>query len=198
MLLPRGIGDMTCMECCILNKRESLLVLVVLSLFVVGADGALLNQSQRFESLITQDISLQAVSWKAFDFDCVVDDILSGSFKITEDGDLFPGDQTKYDNWLLGGITFLILDEENFDFWAQGNSVVAYYERENIVELSWSFHVPSNGKWYVVYINDSVYTKQIELNINHTRVFEFDPMVIILVTAAISAALGLYVIKRKK
>jgi hypothetical protein len=198
MLLRKGVEDMICMECCILNKRKSLLVLVVLSLLVAGADGALLNQSQRFEFLITQEISLQAVSWKAFDFDCVVDDVLSGSFEITVDGDLFPGDQTKYDNWLLGGITFLILDEENFDLWSQGNSVVAHYERENIIELSWSFNVPSNGKWYVVYINNSVYIKRIELNINHTRVFEYNLVVIILVTAAISAALGLYVIKRKK
>lgn len=171
---------------------------MIVFLLVASVDAISSDHLQVSKSLKTQEVSLQAISWLAFNFDCSKDDTLSGFFKITMDGDLFPGDQTKYDNWLLGGITFLILDEQNFDLWSQGNSVVAHYERENIVELSWSFHVPSNGRWYVLYINNSVYIKQIELNINHTRAFEYGLMAIALVAVAVPTALGLYVIKQKK
>jgi hypothetical protein len=180
------------------KKSVCLLSMVVVFLLVVNIDAVYSNRSYLSESLITHDISLQAISWKAFDVDCSAGDTLSGFFKITMDGDLFPGDQTKYDNWLLGGIDFLILDKENFETWSQGHQVVAQYERDSIAELSWSFNVPSTGKWYVIYINDSIYIKQIEASINHTSVNNSDFELILIIVSAALVFAGLYIIKMKR
>jgi hypothetical protein len=171
---------------------------VIIFLLVVNIDAQSDNRSQLHVSLSTIDISLQAISWKAYDVDCSAGDILSGFFKLTQDGDLFLGDQTKYDNWLLGGIDFLIMNKETFETWSRGLPVDAQYERTSIGELSWSFDIPSTGKWYIVYFNNSVYIKQIEGNIIHTGATN-DILNLILFSIAIVLVLSvLYVFKKKK
>jgi hypothetical protein len=171
---------------------------MVVFLLVLNIDAAPPNYQHPLEASAAQDISLQSASWKAFDISCVVGDVLSGFFKIIVDGDLFPGDQTKYDNWLLGGIDFLILDEENFNSWNQGHEVIPSYERKNVVELSWSFSVPSDGEWYVIYINNSIYMKQVEMSIDHSNTSDYSLGLILVAIFAASALAGLYIFKRKK
>jgi hypothetical protein len=180
------------------KRNVCLLSIVILFLLVVSVDAQSNNHSQLHASLSTIDISLQAISWKAYDVDCTVGDTLSGFFQITQDGDLFPGDQTKYDNWLLGGIDFLIMNEETFDTWSRGLPVDAQYERTSIGELSWSFDVPSTGKWYIIYFNNSIYIKQIEGNITHMSSTNDILILILFSTATVLVLGGIYVFKKKK
>jgi hypothetical protein len=112
-------------------------------------------------ALAKHDIVIEAVSWKSFPITCSAGDTLSGEFRLVNNGDLFPGDQTKYDNWLLGGIDFLILDDENYDLWVEESIVTSIFEKHSLTELEWSIEIPHNGIWYVVYSNDSIFIKQI-------------------------------------
>ena len=149
-----------------LKKKLSLLILV-LSLVVASAeawDQTLIDYEQ---PMATHDILLDAVSWKSFPIMCIAGDTLSGEFELTSNGDLFIGDQTKYDNWLLTGITFLILDESNFDLWINDQPAEPLFEREGVNILTWTVKIPSDGIWYVVYFNDSIFMKQVEGSIQN-------------------------------
>ncbi len=115
----------------------------------------------------THDILLDAVSWKSFPIRCIAGDTLSGEFRLSSNGDLFIGDQTKYDNWLLTGITILVLDESNYVLWINDQPAYPLYERDGVVELSWTVQIPSDGIWYVVYLNDSIFMKQVEGSIEN-------------------------------
>jgi hypothetical protein len=149
------------------SQRRLILVGVIFSLLIIGVD-AWDNDGQSAEQLnATHDVLLDAVSWKAFSYRCAKGDTLSGEFLLIRDGALFIGDQTKYDNWLLGGIDFLILDEENYNLWIHGNKTTSLFERETVVKLTWSVEIPESGLWYVVYFNGSIYMKQIEGSIHH-------------------------------
>jgi hypothetical protein len=172
--------------------------LVIIFLLVVNIEARPAGHSKSLVPLSTFDIRLQAVSWKAFDVDCLAGDTLSGSFKLTNDGDLFMGDQTKYDYWLLGGIDFLIMNETTFDEWNRGIPIDAQYERISITELSWNFEVPAAGKWYVIYVNHSIYIKQIEGDITHTSTSDLALPIIIISLAATLVLLGYCLINKKR
>jgi hypothetical protein len=180
------------------KRNLCLLSLAIIFLLAINSNGQSNNRSQLLLSSPTFSISLQAVSWKAYDFDCSTGDTLSGSFILTRDGDLFPGDQTKYDNWLLGGIDFLIMNETTFDTWKQGIPIFAQYERNSITELSWSFEILSTGKWYVIYVNHSIYIKQIEMSISHTSPSNPTISVIVISLAIILIPLSLHYVNKKK
>jgi hypothetical protein len=141
---------------------------LLLSLFLAaGAAAWEHNQASGSTPLSTHDIVLDAHSWTSF---CIVGasgDILSGEFKLLNEGELFPGDQTEYDNWLLGGIDFLVMDEANFSLWKDELTATPILERHTLVELSWSIVIPYSGMWHIIYINDSIFMKELEGSINH-------------------------------
>lgn len=143
------------------------------------------------------NIQLDALSWKSFAVACERGDTLSGSFRLTRDGDLFIGDQTKYDNWLLGGVNFRIFSEEDFQSWNQGLNVTADFERTNIERLDWSFKIPTTGIWYIVYSNDSIFMKQIESNITHKGEINLGRLEISILLGIV-AALGIGLIFKRK
>ena len=124
--------------------------------------------NHKLQTSATHDIVVEAVSWKSFPILCSAGDTLSGEFRVISNGDLFPGDQTKYDNWLLEGIDFLVLDDENYILWLEESVITPSFERYSLIELTWSIEIPHIGVWYVVYSNDSIYTNQIEGSINRT------------------------------
>lgn len=177
---------------CVVKRSLGLLSMVIIFFLVLNIDATSSCQSSIPEAFTSQSISLQAVSWKAFSFDCSTGDTISGFFKIIMDGDLFPGDQTKYDNWLLGGIDFIILDEQNFDAWNQGLDAAMQYECDNVVELSWRFDVPSSGKWYLIFINNSIYIKQIDVSIEHAGTNSGSSQAFLIMIAAALIIIGLW------
>ena len=151
-----------------MTNRYILIILVLLMVTIPVVDAR--NQSSDYSliALVTHDIVIEAISWTSFPIFCLEGDTLSGEFQLTSDGDLFPGDQTKYDNWLLGGVDFFILDDENYDLWVEESTAGPIFERESLIELEWSIEIPSSGTWYVVYSNDSIFMKQIEGSIERT------------------------------
>ncbi|MDH4213781.1 MAG: hypothetical protein OEV85_07660 [Candidatus Thorarchaeota archaeon] len=110
---------------------------------------------------------LDAMSWNAIPIDCEKEDTISGSFKSSSDGSLYFGDEQKYDNWIFEGIEFHILNYSNFVLFSESNTFNSDYSKTNVMELSWSFIVPSNGTWFLVHYNNSIYMKTIDGTVNH-------------------------------
>lgn len=115
-----------------------------------------------FHALASHDTVIDAISWEIFPIYCLEGDTLSGEFRIVSNGDLFPGDQTKYDIWLLEGVDFLILDEDNYNLWLEESTAAPILEKKSLVELEWSVEIPHSSTWYVVYSNDSLFMMQVE------------------------------------
>lgn len=151
------------------NVKHSFCFLIILVplLLVTCVSAGETNSREDLNPSISHEIVLDALSWKAFPLQCTAGDTLSGEFILTNNGDLFVGDQTKYDNWLLGGINFLIIDAANYELWKDDLSMTSLYERKGVVELSWSIETPSEGIWYIVYYNDSIFMIQVEGSIQH-------------------------------
>ncbi len=150
------------------NNRSILIILILLMFITPVADAKEQNPNLKPHALVTHDIIMDASSWTSFPVLCQSGDTLSGEFVVKKDGELYPGDQTEYDLSLLTGIDFLILDEANYDSWIQDESVSPIFEMRTLAELTWSIEIPSEGLWYIVYVNDSVYMKQIEGSIVHS------------------------------
>jgi len=143
-------------------------MIIILSLILIGnIDAADHNPVIPTKSLATHEITIDASSWISFPVYCQSGDTLSGEFVVKKDGELFPGDQTEYDLSLLTGINFLILDEENYDLWIEDSPSTPIFDMKTIVQLIWSIEIPHEGIWYVIYVNDTVYMKEIEGSIVH-------------------------------
>ncbi len=147
-----------------------ILIPMQLTASVSGHDDYLQGE---FKSNSSHEIILEALSWKAFPLQCAAGDTLSGEFILTNNGDIFVGDQTKYDNWLLTGIDFLILDAANYDHWISDLSAAPLFEMQTVYELAWNVETPSDGMWYVIYFNDSIFIKQVDGIIYHTTHNDF-------------------------
>ena len=151
-----------------MNKRLGLIVLIVSIFIVSGVDAGEQDLTHRVQALSTHDIIMDARSWTPFPVFCQSGDTLNGEFVVKKDGELYPGDQTEYDLSLLTGIDFLILDEANYDRWIEDDSATPIFEMKTLVQLTWSVEIPHEGLWYIVYVNDTVYMKQIEGSIVHS------------------------------
>lgn len=149
--------------------KKLLFIVLIISLFIIGrVDAGDQEFSHQVQSLSTHDIIMDASSWTSFPVFCQSGDTLSGEFIVKKDGELYPGDQTEYDLSLLTGIDFLIIDEENYELWIEDNPAMPIFDMKTLVQLTWSIEVPHEGFWYIVYVNDTVYMKQIEGSINHS------------------------------
>ena len=145
---------------------------VIVSLLLLLCLGTCVRAEEHDEAssstpLATHDIVIYAHSWTSFSIVCAAGDILSGEFKLLNEGELFPGDQTEYDNWLLGGIDFLLMDEANFSLWKDKSTATPILERHTLVELSWSIEIPYSGEWHIIYLNDSIFMKELKGSIIH-------------------------------
>jgi hypothetical protein len=142
---------------------------------------------------------MDPLSTQAFHLQCDAGDILSGAFVVVMDGDLFPGDQTKYDYWLLTGVDFLILDAENYAVWLIGDEANVQFRTEDVSELNWSIEIPSEDTWYAVYSNDSIYMKQIEGSINHSGQDDFLFLILLIgIICTVSISTLVFITKKKK
>ncbi len=148
-----------------LESRKKLVVLMMLLVLLVMPQvvkAKRVHQSQEIGPSDFHEILVDAVSWKTFALYCEAGEILSGSFEVVKDGDLFIGDQTNYDFWLLEGIDFFICSEASFQSWEKGDDIAVLFERSNAVKVTWSVEIPYTGTWYIVYWNDTVYMKTVE------------------------------------
>ena len=173
-----------------------IVMLQVVSITSVSASDT--NHQSDFTIKSSHEITLDALDWKATPISCLAGDSISGEFTLTNDGDLFIGDQTKYDNWLLGGIDFLIVDAANYDLWLNDLPVTSLYERESVVELKWGVEIPSDGIWYIIYYNDSIFMKRVEGSIQHISPVGFVNSVFMIVLIGIPSILTLIFVLKKK
>jgi len=180
-------------------KRINLLPLILVFVLITNVAAGTNVETSGKQPLATHDFLLEAVSWESIPISCLAGDTLSGEFSLTNNGNLFIGDQTKYDNWLLNGIDFLIIDAENYELWKDDISATSLFERNGVVELSWSIEIPDDGIWYIIYDNDSIFMKQVEGDIQHIsqRGFSFTIAIAALLSLAVLLAL-LFTIKKKK
>ncbi len=149
------------------------MVILVPILLAANVNGHDTNFQGALKSASSHEIILDALAWKVFPLQCAAGDTLSGEFILTNNGDIFVGDQTKYDNWLLTGIDFLILDAANYDHWISDLSAAPLFEMQTVYELAWNVETPSDGMWYVIYFNDSIFIKQVDGIIYHTTHNDF-------------------------
>jgi len=145
-----------------LKKKICILPLVLVFFLITNVHAGSNIESIYEHPAATHDFLIEAVSWKSFPIDCLSRDTLSGEFTLSSNGNLFLGDQTKYDNWLLDGIDFIIVDAENYEHWLGDISTTSLFEKKGVAELSWSIKIPSDGTWYIIYNNDSIFMKQVE------------------------------------
>jgi hypothetical protein len=151
-----------------------------------------------YPSLVNQDIVINPHDWESVPIQCYAGDTLSGEFMITHNGELFPGDQTEYDNWLSGGVDFFVLDEENYSLWVEGLSSIPLLEHPDLQELTWSIEIPYNGVWYVVYSNDTIYIIEIEEIIVHSGIYDQFVLVISLIGLAALLSLTLFIWRKNE
>ncbi len=182
------------------NVKHSFCFLIILVplLLVTCVSAGETNSREDLNPSISHEIVLDALSWKAFPLQCTAGDTLSGEFILTNNGDLFIGDQTKYDNWLLDGIDFLILDAANYELWKDDLSVTSLYERKGMFELEWSIEIPTDGIWYIVYYNDSIFMKTVEGNIQHISQSGFSYPLLIVILIGLPSLLTIIFRFRKK
>ncbi|TFG27246.1 hypothetical protein EU528_13180 [Candidatus Thorarchaeota archaeon] len=178
-----------------------IIVLFVVLLHVVPITGSSAIDTDSRSSFIpnsSQTVILDALSWEFTPLNCLAGDTISGEFILTNNGDLFIGDQTKYDNWLLEGIDFLILDADNYALWLDNRVVTSLFERNGVSELSWSIEIPREGLWYIVYFNDSIFMKQVEFNIQHISPSGFANTIAVVSLSGLTALLIIIFTFRKK
>ena len=162
---------------------------------VVDAKGPNATYSRKAQA--TNEFTVDAYSWESFSINCYKGDTLSGEFRIEKNTELFPGDQTEYDNWLLSGIDFFVFDEGNYSSWVESSSSYPLLARLGIEELTWSVDIPYNGVWYIVYSNDSIFMKEIEGSIIRSGVY--DQFILVLTLLGIATLLSFtFVLWRKK
>ena len=181
-----------------LARRFVLIMVLLQGILVIGVSAANSNRQRVLTFNISHEFVIDALEWEATPISCLAGDNLSGELRLTNDGDLFIGDQTKYDNWLLGGIDFLILDETNYELWLDDLPSSPLYERTSVIELTWSVEIPSGGIWYIVYFNDSIFMKQVQGNIQHISQRGFTYTLVIASLVCTSALLILLYVVRKK
>ncbi len=178
-------------------KKRTYLLVIIFSLIVTGVDASDSDMKYQIETQASHNIILDAMSWKAFDIHCNIGDTLSGSLEVNCDGSRYFGDEGKYDDWSVEGIQFYIVDEDNFSLFVAGKAFAAYYERNDVYNLNWTFKIPKDGCWYVVYYNDSIYLMNIDGIINQIPATNYVPFVTLVIFGGLSIfSIGL-IIKRR-
>jgi hypothetical protein len=172
--------------------------LLLLILLFTNVEARKNNLPSNLNANDSYEFSLDGLSWKAIPVDCQKGDHLSGHFIVSCDGSLFPGDEKKYDNWILEGVQFFIVDNSNFVLLEEREEFHAEYSVSNAIEITWTFDVQNEGKWFIVYFNDSIYMKTIVGTINRATNDETSYLLIILVLTGMTVAATLGFIRKMK
>lgn len=142
-----------------LKVQYSLILFVILVplLFITCASAGETDSQEDLNPRIAHEIILDAFSWEAISIECKEGVVLSGSFVVTCEGSLYPGDDQKYDDWTRETIHFYILNESEYSHFVERDEFSPSYLREDKLDLNWQFQIPDEGQWYIVYHNTSIY-----------------------------------------
>ena len=186
-------------------KKSTVEIAGILVLLTILQQSAIVLGSSETDSysqhLITlsgaHEITLDAFTWQAYSVDCDEGSILSGSFEVFCDGDLYPGDQQKYDDWVSESIQFYILNETEYFKFEEKLYFKPSFARHDVAELSWIFETPTTGTWYIVYYNTAIYLMTIRGSVTHSDETESTLLVTILLsTSCITIGIFYYWKKR--
>jgi LPXTG-motif cell wall-anchored protein len=173
---------------------------ILLILFQVGFVPSTLvsdiSSRLNLHSLTSHEAVLESFTSEVINLDCVTGQMLSGQFEIFCDGRLYPGDDQRYDDWMLESIQFYIFNQTEYNNYANGLNFTPNFQR-NAQKLSWQFEVVLTGKWYVVFYNPSIYLITVQWHIEEG---DSDNFVIVLMGLTISllAISTIFYIKRRK
>ncbi|MCK4568460.1 MAG: hypothetical protein KAU48_14230, partial [Candidatus Thorarchaeota archaeon] len=82
--------------------------------------------------------------------------------------------------------------------WVIGLSTSSLFEMQTVFELAWSVETPSDGLWYVIYFNDSIFIKQVDGTIYHRTQNSFSSLLIVLGLISLAFLLALTFKFRRK
>ena len=143
------------------------------------------NPQRNFTPDSSHEVILDPLTWKAYSIDCVEGIVLSGSFEVSCDGDLYPGDQQKYDDWAPEYIQFYIFNETEYSKFVEKASFAPSFVREDESSLIWQFEVTTTGQWYIVYYNTAIYMMTVSGTINQSGVFDTTILVLVILSSSI-------------
>ena len=153
-------------------KKTLAFTIIVLSTCLLTLNTSADNlQSEEIRFLESHEIQIQTLSSKVYKVECFEGEMLYGEFEVTSDGDLYPGDERKYDLWLGwgNGVDFFVFDQYNYDDWLLGEDAISAFEKVDVISLSWSITIDESGLWYIVYVNDSpTYIKTVRSSFQHS------------------------------
>lgn len=178
-------------------KKSVYLLVITITLLITGVSAVDDTNDNVIEIQASHGFMLEGFTWKSFEMDCLEGDTLTGSFKVECDGSLYIGDEQRYDDWSLEGIDFYILDEGNFSLFIQRDPFETAFARNDVQSLSWTFEIPSDGVWYIIYENRSIYLMNIEGSMG--RIDDSNNIIAMtLIVLAGAAAVGIILFVRRK
>lgn len=180
-----------------MKRRIVLFVLVFTLVLGTGVDAGSHESKTWMQPLISHSILIEGFSWRAYDIECQEGDTISGSFEVTCDGSLYIGDEQKYDDWSLEGIQFYIFDEGNYSLFVEDNAFKASFVRNDVLSLTWTFEVPSDGIWYIVYDNITIYLMNIDGSINYPHISDALVVIVLGIFGGL-VSLGLVLLIKRK
>jgi hypothetical protein len=162
------------------GRRSQVVVFVAAFVLLFAIQGFLVRPGSTSTGL--KNFWLEAWSSCQYSFDCNAHDILYGEIEVKQDGDLFPGDQTKYDIWLIEGVNILVCNQTNYELWLSGKEATAVVRGNHVSSFSWRTELPLGGRWYVICYSDSIFRKHLEVSVN--QVAALTPVGLVLITSA--------------
>ena len=176
-------------------RKEFSCLIIILCLFHLTQDAAAdYFRNESITSHESHEIQIQTLSSKVYYVECYEGDVLYGEFVVTSDGDLYPGDERKYDLWLGwgNGVDFFVFDQDNYDNWLLGEDAVSGFEKTDVISLSWSITIEESGLWHIIYFNDSpTYIKTVRGSFQHSSSIDQLLVFLMLIVGGFFVATGI-------
>lgn len=175
------------------GKRSQVAVFVAVFVLLFVVQGLFYRPGST--SVGPKDFWLEAWSSCQYSFECNAHDILHGELEVKQDGDLFPGDQTKYDIWLIEGVNILVCNQTNYELWLSEQEATGIVNGHHVSSLSWRIEVPQSGRWYVTIYSDSIFRKHLQISISQDATLTPFSLILIGSVAALSALTVTFVLR---
>ncbi len=177
--------------------RNALILLILVQVsFIPRTLASDMNSELQLHLLTSHEVVLESFTSEVIELECISGQLLSGQFEIFCDGRLYPGDDQRYDDWMLESIQFYILNETEYYNYVNDLNFTPNFERD-AQKLSWQFEVVETGKWYVVFYNPSIYLITVQW---HIEKGDSDNCMIVIMGLTISLLTisTIFYIKRRK
>lgn len=160
-----------------IKQYECLILIILLTIIPTGCSTShTISYTNQLQS--EYELIIDAFSWEMIPINCHEGDIVSGQFQVSSDGSLYPGDEQKYDDWTQEDIHFYIMNESNYFLFQEDQEFSAAYSRLDVSELQWSFRIPTEGRWYLIFYNDSIYMMKLTGSVSDS--YDYIPILLMI------------------